>query len=108
MLWGMSNRDSIRDDRPQGRLYAMDSDQARYHCEKLRALADLLLSGVPVLWVERGSEAREQLSITIDRQRLVEAHISVRRRIAAGDPDYAIRIEPKPKSRGARRSWMSR
>lgn len=62
-LPGMSNRDSIRDDRPQDRLYAMDPDQARYHCEKLRALADLLLAGESVLWVESSSGDRERVAV---------------------------------------------
>lgn len=102
----MSNRDSIRDDRVQVRLYSMDPAQARYHCEKLRALADLLLAGEPVQWVETGYGGRGTWSITVDLRRLVEAHIGVRRRVAAGDADYSIRLEPKD-SGGRSRSRRS-
>lgn len=87
ILLGMSNRDSIRDDRPRDRLHAMDPDQARYHCEKLRALADLLLAGEAVLWVESSSGDRDRVTVELAAGRLAKAHLGVRRRVAEGDRD---------------------
>lgn len=104
----MSNRDSIRDDGPRDRLYPMDPDRARYHCEKLRALADLLRSGAPVRWVESHGDGRDRVTVELAAGRFAEAHIGVRRRIAEGHPDYTIRVEPKPRSQRYRRSRMGR
>lgn len=105
----MDNVPSLPDDPAAPRLYPMDPDQARYHCEKLRALADLLLAGEPVLWTEstlRLEAGLERVSVVLDTEHLMRAHIAVRARIAEGDPDYAIRVEPRPRARGRSKAWM--
>lgn len=104
----MSDFSALPGDRA-ARLYPMDPDQARYHCAKLRALADLLLAGEPVMWVESTlglEDGLERVSVTLDSEHFMRAHIAVRERIAGGDSDYAIRVETKPRARGRGKAWM--
>ena len=88
--------------RPERRtlvLRPMDPDQARYHCERLRALADLIDAGEPVSWIDWttgiGAEEQAHLTIAVDRGRLKDAEIAVRVRVAAGDEGYAIKVSPR-------------
>ncbi len=83
-------------------LRPMDPNQARYYAMILRAIADLLQAGEPVCWGWFYAAVEGQpttVSISIEGTHLCDAELAVRRRVAAEDPDYLIRVEPRAPSR---------
>lgn len=94
----MSNLDARPGDarRP---LRPMDPDQANHFRERLRALADLISAGAPVLWIESDSMGEETISITVNSDAWREALYEVATRAMAGAPDTVIRVRQRERPR---------
>ena len=79
-------------------IHRWDKDAARYWCQQLRALADLIEAGEPAGLEEitvgpRG--ALTEVSVTVNTLYYLEAAIAVRHAVDAGEGDYLIRTTRK-------------
>lgn len=83
-------------------LQPMEPDQARYHCQILRAIADLIAAGEPTCWAWSYASVpgdATTVSISFEGERFRAAQIAVHQRVEAGDPDYSIKVEYREPSK---------
>ena len=85
-------------------LFPMDREQAAYHRQNLRAVADLIEAGEPICWSEPFHSTELALvQIYVPKAALRAAERNVRMRVKEGDGEYVIKVEHRPAERRDRR-----